>query len=195
MKISNRLRGSRAPAFTLIELMVVIAIILVLASMVVGGLGWYKRKAAEGKTKILVKSIERALEEYRLDNGFFPEGGGGDGSTVQVYMALYGDGALEVDGTSGNVTIKSAADGKLGSSGDSGKTYLNILDPSLLGTKLNVDPTSYTILDAWGEELQYRSPGVMNPAADFDLWSLGPDGAGGPKKGTPKERLDDIKNW
>ncbi len=192
MKISNRTRGFRAPAraFTLIELMVVIAIILVLATMVVGGLGWYKRKAAEGKTQVLVKSVERGLEEYRLDNGFFPEGGGGTGSTEQVYIALYGDGELESDGSS--VTIKT---GPSGSSDSGNNVYLAILDPDLKGNRSNVDPTSYTILDAWGSELHYRSPGVMNPAYDFDLWSLGPNGVGGPSSANKKDKVDDINNW
>ncbi|MBT8045192.1 MAG: type II secretion system GspH family protein, partial [Verrucomicrobiae bacterium] len=74
-----------APGFTLIELMVVIAIILVLSTIVIGGLGWYKRKAAVGKTEVLVASIDRALEDYKLDNGFLPEGNGDKGSTQQVY--------------------------------------------------------------------------------------------------------------
>lgn len=191
MKISQRSKGFRAPAFTLIELMVVIAIILVLATMVVGGLGWYKRKAAEGKTTVLVSSIERALEEYKLDNGFFPEGDGGDGSTEQVYIALYGDGKLEVNG-SGNVIVATQPSGVT----DDGNTvYLDVLDPNLKGNKQNVDSTGgYTIIDAWGSPLFYVSPGEMNPRDDFDLWSRGADGRGGPS-GTKKERLDDIKNW
>jgi prepilin-type N-terminal cleavage/methylation domain-containing protein len=199
MKISNQTTSSHntglrasASAFTLIELMVVIAIILVLATMTVVGLGWYKRKAAEGKTTVLVSSIARGLEEYRLDNGFFPHANGGNGSTEQVYIALYGDGNLVIDGTTGNVTIGA---GPTGTPDSENKVYLSILDPDLKGNKLNVDPSTYTILDAWGTELQYRSPGEMNPADDFDLWSLGPDGKGGPNTGTEKQRLDDIKNY
>ncbi|MCP5536982.1 MAG: type II secretion system protein GspG [Akkermansiaceae bacterium] len=177
MKTPRHPQGFRAPAFTLIELMVVIAIILVLASMVVGGMGWYKRKAAEGKTQVLVSSIERALEEYKLDNGVFPTGGGGDNSTIEVYKALYGD--ADANGTP-----------------DSGaKVYLEILNPSNTGNKLNVDTSNYTIIDAWGSPLHYQSPGEMNPADDFDLWSLGANGQGGPASNNKKDKADDIKNW
>ena len=84
--------------------------------------------------------------------------------------------------------------GPTGTSDSENKVYLAVLDPELKGNKSNVDPETYTILDAWGTELQYRSPGEMNPADDFDLWSLGPDGKGGPT-GTEKQRLDDIKNY
>lgn len=193
MKTANRYQGRHVPGFTLIEIMVVIAIIAVLATMTVGGMSWYKRKAAEGKTKVLVHGISRALEEYRLDYGFFPQGDGNANSTEQVYVALYGDGELTSD-DDGNVTISTAPTGKP----DEGNTvYLAILNPDLVGSKMNVESAagSYTIIDAWGEELGYESPGEMNPADDFDLWSLGPDGVGGPETGTKKERSDDIKNW
>ena len=69
----------------------------------------------------------------------------------------------------------------------------------------------YVIVDAWKEEggtqrqeLYYRhdpdaDPTIeeqdkMNPASDFDLWSLGPDGEGGPT-GTKEQRADDLDNW
>ncbi len=196
MKITNQYKAHRtsgASGFTLIEVMVVVAIIAVLATMTVGGLSWYKRKAAIGKTEVLVNGLSRALEEYRLDNGFFPQGDGGTGSSEQVYIALYGDGELVSDG-SGNVTIGTAPTG----ASDPGNTvYLAILNPDLQGSKLNVESSagSYSIIDSWGLEINYRSPGVMNPADDFDLWSLGPDGRGGANTGTQKERADDTKNW
>lgn len=175
----SRQKGRFGPAFTLIELMVVIAIILVLATFVVGGMGWYKRKAAVGKTTVLLGSISRALEEYRLENGAFPTGDGGDKSTEEVFAALYGD-----------------AD-KDGSPDDGATVYLNVLDPNLTGNKQNVISSggSYIIIDAWGEAYRYQSPGDMNPQDDFDLWSFGPDGKGGPNSGTKRERSDDIKNW
>lgn len=193
MIVAHRHKRFFAPAFTLIELMVVIAIILVLASMTIGGLGWYKRKAAVEKTKILRSSIGQALEAYRLENGFLPQGDGGDDSTAQVYIALYGDGELAYDSASGQVTVQEQPDGKP----DSGATtHLNTLEPGLTGSRMNVTSSggTYIIVDAWARPFHYESPGDMNPADDFDLWSLGPDGKGGPT-GTPKERRDDITNY
>ena len=177
MKISQQYRLYAARGFTLMEIMIVIAIIIVLATMTVAGVSWYKRKAAENKTKVLISSVERALEEYRADTGAFPTVAAADkGSTAEVYKALFGD--SDGDGQS-----------------NSGETvYLSILDPSLTGNKLNVDKSgsAYVIIDAWFEPLRYQSPGAMNP--DFDLWSMGPDGQGGPTGATEKQQ-DDIKNW
>ncbi len=194
MKFVPRHRAFRAPAFTLIELMVVIAIILVLASMTIGGLGWYKRKAAVGKTTVLMSSIGQALEAYRLENGFLPQGTGDDDSTAQVYIALYGDGELVYDPASDQVTVKTQPDGKP----DSGATiHLDMLNPELSGSRRNVRSSAgkYIIIDAWARPFRYESPGEMNPEDDFDLWSLGPDGKGGGTSGEPKERRDDITNY
>ena len=194
MKVVHRHKGISAPAFTLIEIMVVIGIILVLATMTIGGLGWYKRRAAVGKTTVLRSSIGQALESYRLENGFLPQGNGDADSTAQVYIALYGDGELVYDSASNMVTIKTQPDGKA----DSGATiHLDTLNPEFTGARSNILSSaagSYIIMDAWARPFKYESPGDMNPENDFDLWSLGPDGKGGPT-GTSKERRDDITNY
>lgn len=172
MKTPSHSQLRTARGFTLMEIMVVIAIILVLATMVVSGVGWYKRKANENRTKVLIGSIERALEEYKADHGSLPNGDGGKGSTAEVYEALYGD----LDG-----------DGKT----DPGATtYLSTLDPNLAGNKLNVekDGGGYVIIDAWKEPLRYRHGATSQMNPDFDLWSLGP-------KSSETETKEHIKNW
>ena len=200
MKVVTRHKRFIAPAFTLIEILVVIGIILVLATMTIGGLGWYKRRAAVGRTEVLLKAIDQSLESYRSDNGFLPQGMGDDDSSAQVYIALYGDGELEYDSTGKVVTIKTQSDGEP----DSGATiHLDMLNPGFTGSKRNVTSVGgkYTIIDAWSKPIRYRhdvtgeDDQMMNPPDDFDLWSLGPDGLGGPDGGNQKERNDDIKNW
>jgi len=77
------------PAFTLLEILTVIAIIAVLASLTFGGMSYYDQKMKYSRTEVLIASIERALEDYKSDNGAYPSGA----NTAAVYTALYGDGS------------------------------------------------------------------------------------------------------
>ena len=61
------------PAFTLLEILTVIAIIAVLASLTIGGMGYYDDKMKYSRTEILIASIEQALEDYKSDNGAYPK--------------------------------------------------------------------------------------------------------------------------
>ena len=63
MKVKNPICTKVVRGFTLIEIIVVVSIIAVLATMTVGGLSFYKRKAAENKTKGCIGSVSRALDE------------------------------------------------------------------------------------------------------------------------------------
>ncbi|HEX7262385.1 MAG TPA: type II secretion system protein [Luteolibacter sp.] len=67
-------------AFTLIELMAVIAIMVILAALVMGGLGYVQDKRASSQAKVQMGLISKALEEYKLDRGLekvAPYAGGG----------------------------------------------------------------------------------------------------------------------
>jgi type II secretory pathway pseudopilin PulG len=200
MKATHRRKGALPPAFTLIEILVVIAIIMVLAAMSLSGYDYVKRKEAVSRTTVFVKNLGNALEQYRSDNGAFPEGDGIADSTKDVYASLYGD--FDGDGVSD----------------DDAQVYLSILSPDIQGKskKVRKSGDGYVLVDAWRskdddnlyQELFYRhnptedpsspDPAKMNPPTDFDLWSFGPDGEGGPPDapGSTKEnRIDDINNW
>ena len=77
------------PAFTLLEILVVIAIIAVLASLTFGGMSYYSEKMKYSRTQVLIASIESALVQYKADNGAYPSGA----NTAAVFTALYGDGS------------------------------------------------------------------------------------------------------
>jgi general secretion pathway protein G len=71
--------GGAAPAaapgqagFTLIEIMVVIAILAILAAVVVPKLIGRTDDARITATKVQIKNIEQALNLYKLDNGVYP---------------------------------------------------------------------------------------------------------------------------
>ncbi len=58
--------------FTLIELMVVISIIAFLSSVVLASISKAREKAVLTKTVSEMRSLQTALEQYKLDNGIYP---------------------------------------------------------------------------------------------------------------------------
>lgn len=58
--------------FTLIELLVVILILGLLAAIVVPRITGRVEEAKIETTKIQMKAIKDALEQYKIDNGFYP---------------------------------------------------------------------------------------------------------------------------
>lgn len=67
--------------FTLLEVMVVIVILGIIASMVVPNLMGNQERAARQKVVVDIQQIENALDMYKLYNGFFP-------TTEQTLQAL-----------------------------------------------------------------------------------------------------------
>lgn len=197
-------KRSGKQAFTLIELMAVVTIIIILAGLVVGGLGFVNERQAKEKARVQIALLSKAIEEYKLDMGVYP------GSTVayggvlatsandtNATKALYN--ALFMEGytyTSANSTTDPGT--------RASKIYLADLDPRTskqgwVTTTTNTTPTiGLTILDPWGQPYRYRvGTAAMNP--DFDLWSIGKDGL--TRTGTAAADMshasvrDDIRNF
>jgi prepilin-type N-terminal cleavage/methylation domain-containing protein len=112
----------RCHAFTLIELLTVMAIIVVLAGLVLGTVGLANSKAARARTQAEIKELETALTAYQGDMGGFPRNAASDGTTtsgvypknaahagdpasyyssasILLYQALSGNYYLESDNT------------------------------------------------------------------------------------------------
>jgi general secretion pathway protein G len=59
-------------AFTLIELMVVVAIIAILAALTLSTLGYVNKKGAESRARSEVAALSAAVESFKLDTGTYP---------------------------------------------------------------------------------------------------------------------------
>ena len=59
-------------AFTLIELIAVMAIILILAGLILGIAGHAQHDSAVRRAQAEVKAMESAIEAYKIDNGAYP---------------------------------------------------------------------------------------------------------------------------
>jgi prepilin-type N-terminal cleavage/methylation domain-containing protein len=76
MKIigNRKSEGRPSPAFTLVELLVVISIIALLAAFTIPALKSFKRAAVLNQTKAEMAQLETAIESYKAAYGFYPPG-------------------------------------------------------------------------------------------------------------------------
>src|SRR6266567_4533300 len=61
-------------AFTLIELIVVIAIIIVLAGLTLSTMGYVQKKGARARAETQIAAMSAAIENYKADNAIYPRG-------------------------------------------------------------------------------------------------------------------------
>lgn len=188
---SNPLRGRAG--FTLIELMAVVVIIVILATLVVAGMGFAQEKQNRDSAKTQIALLAKAIEEYKLDMGKYPgkvddTPAAGSGVSSELYEALFFEGYTASN--SGTANADSAS-----------KIYLAELDPRntkmtwVTTTKSDTPPSSTKIKDPWDVEYRYRKgTNAQNP--DFDLWSCGKNGKTDPSSAKlTGDNKDDIRNF
>ncbi|MCG3149178.1 MAG: hypothetical protein PCFJNLEI_02638 [Verrucomicrobiae bacterium] len=172
---------NRCRAFTLIELMAVVLIILVLVAIVFRVTGYVQRKAAIATTKAQMAAIEAALESYKSDFGYYPQTQSGRISKHAI-----------VESANGNTLYKALF--------QQGKVYLHNFPEKQIRVKTAWGATGVVqtnLCDVWGTPFNYycspRSVATNNPPAfclcynpgvahggqinlaSFDLFSYGPD--------------------
>ncbi len=59
-------------AFTLIELIVVTAVIIILTGLVLSTVGYVQKKAARSRAETEIAAMSAACENYKADNGTYP---------------------------------------------------------------------------------------------------------------------------
>lgn len=155
----------RRAAFSLIELMIVIGVILLLVGLIAGASTVLIRKATADQTRALLGKVATAIEAYKQDRARFPtwQGTWADGSWTWVNAnasMLY----TELVGTDNDHR------------GNPRKGYLaGELNPA--------DLSGNQIVDPYGMPLIYYAPPWPGPKpfigndGQFELWSAGRDGA------------------
>src|SRR5213080_732912 len=67
-RLTNRFDG----AFTLIELIVVITVIIILTGLVLSTVGYAQKKGARARAETEIAAISAACESYKADNAIYP---------------------------------------------------------------------------------------------------------------------------
>ncbi|HMN95386.1 MAG TPA: type II secretion system protein [Phycisphaerales bacterium] len=70
--VPSGVRGRRAAGFTLVEMLVTVAVIIVLVTILLGALTLGGRRAQATRTAFLMSSIGQALVRFREDHGYLP---------------------------------------------------------------------------------------------------------------------------
>jgi len=184
-------------AFTLIELIVVIAIIIVLAGLILSTVGYVQKKGARSRAETEIAAMSAACESYKADNGIYPRD-----TTSNTTDNLNAQTDLNPSATPfPNVYQKASqflygelsADRDFDGTADTGsRSYLSLKPGSLLRNDMSNPPSSSNqvtaIRDPFGNSYGYSTANQVAPAngynPTFDLWST----AGG-------TQLSDVPGW
>ena len=145
--------------FTLVEILVVTALVALLGAIGFAGYGYAMGAARRSATESLIKQIEAALENFKIKKGYYP--------ASSSYAAI----SIDLSGTDPAVSFGGTALGT-----DASKVFIKPLDQE----KLKKSISGTTLVDSWGGTIYYRYPGLVN-AAGFDLIAPGPDSEFGTK--------------
>jgi prepilin-type N-terminal cleavage/methylation domain-containing protein len=186
---------SAKSAFTLIEMVVVLGLILVLTGLVLSTVGYARKKGARARAETEIAAMSAACENYKADNGIYPRDasstdlldarGSGDPSAYQsASLSLY------------NVLFGATA----GSRTNTGARSYFVFRPNMLFPADQTQPVLY-IQDPFGNSYGYSTIQAAtsnttkgyNPT--FDLWSTAGLTTNPPSSGTDTITPQWIKNW
>jgi type II secretory pathway pseudopilin PulG len=182
--------GRRYNAFTLIELIVVVGIIIVLAGLVLSTVGYARKKAARARAETEIAAISAAMENYKSDNGIYPR----DNATNQYTDTLNArqdfDSTKTVYQNPSFYLYTQLSGDSNGSRSPTGKSYM-AFKPNMLFPADQTQNVQY-IQDPFGNSYGYSTANQADPAKGynptFDLWSTASGTAAG-------DALKWIKNW
>jgi len=215
---------SRQPqaAFTLIELLTVMTIIVILAGLVLAGVSYAQKKAALSRAQGEISALSTALESYKTDNGDYPRskpsgsalGNGLEANKLdprtQGNPANYKDASLALYAAlSGDLPLNGSAGYTDTGTNTKYKVYMefspNMLYPKGIGQGTN--PSVQYLQDPFGNpygystaqnyQIQQGTPSPPNQGYNptFDLWSTSGETTN-PSPGKAGDiTLKWIKNW
>lgn len=188
-------------SFTLVELLVVTAIVALLGAIGFAGYGYAMNASRRAATESLIQQISAGLENFKIKNGYYPLAEETSGKEVGLLIGVYENNGIierivliekekEKQPPKVEEGTEPSEKGTVLKKGSAGlKSFLKNLDQEKL--KKNLDGDGY-IVDSWGGYIHYRYPGKINKTG-YDLLSAGSDGKFG--KESKDYPLDDIEKY
>ncbi len=178
-----------AGAFTIIELLATITIVLVLAGLILATSGYVQTKAKRSRAEGEIAAISAALENYRADNGTYPTDTANGTTNTLDARAMFNPDAAQYSAASFFLYRELSGD-PLGNRAPTGRSYFSFKPDMLLPKDQTQAVTA--IADPFGHSYGYSTTNQTNPSKGFnptfDLWST----AGGI---TTTDQVKWIKNW
>ncbi|MGB9474773.1 MAG: prepilin-type N-terminal cleavage/methylation domain-containing protein [Candidatus Udaeobacter sp.] len=184
---------SAGGAFTLIELIVVIAVIGILVGLVLSTVGYAQKKAARSRAETEIAAMSAACENYKADNGVYPNNAdtntldpktnGNPGTTAYTQASLW-------------LYVKLSGDSSANRS-PTAKSYMEFKPKMLLPS--GGTGTVTAIADPFGNSYGYSTAQAATPGGapgynpTFDLWSTSGLTSNPPNPDTITPQW--IKNW
>jgi prepilin-type N-terminal cleavage/methylation domain-containing protein len=214
MKSTRFAFHSRARAFTLAEMLIVITLIAMLAALTLGGYTYAMRSSKRRLSTGTFEAIKLALERYNSEFGEYPQPKGSNlmvnfppGQTVYdvsgaacLYQALTGDGYDQINGVTGASGAGGGgsggtSDGKVEGTAEIKNKMLVEIPPAIFTSKGG----TYLLIDGFGHPFQYAKAALPTLTAGgtattptpttinstYDLWSYLED-----EQNTSKKSLD-----
>jgi general secretion pathway protein G len=179
--------------FTIVELLIVTAIIIVLAGLIIGTSGYVQKKGGRSRAEAEIAAMSAALESYKADNGIYPRDSVTDGLNARTSTnpAEYAAASLflyrSLSGREANGTPIVGA-----------RSYFSFKPQMISGTRDSSGNVAAAtgVRDPFGNHYGYSTANQANPAfgynPTFDLWST----AGvEPSTSAAVAQQQWIKNW
>lgn len=185
-----------AAAFTLIEMITVIAIIAILAGLVLAVNGIVQKKSAMARADAEIRDLTVAIENYKTDNGGYPQ----DAKFTDQLFPMLNPLSVCNDSTTSTGTVAQSSlylykqlsgdtdgDGTIGNGSDTGKNYApDFWKPSRLGGTKDatgkVSPVLY-IMDPFGNAYGYSTAGLATEQTYRQQLATSPSASRPPAQG------------
>ena len=164
--------------FTLIEILGVIAVIVILLVIAVGGYSYAMDSSKEKSTKATITRLDNAFKILQ-DKGMLPKTTAQTGNTAGFVK-------IEFDADNRKVTV-----GTVALTGEAFKLFTRAIDADSVDSIIDDEKH---FCDGWGQKILIRFPGKFNRGA-FDLLSPGSDGVYGSENADdPQLDIDKYKD-